>query len=239
MTRHAILTAEAHRDLRILDRCDTVLGDAQMCCITVPNEFRAVQAEYPILFRLSAERDRYHAFAMFGFENGENLYLGDGRWDARYRPLAMASQPFLIGGSPTDDSIKQVHVDLESPRIGHGVEGIRVFDDHGRATPYLDRIAEQLGELDQGYRDAAGFFAAIQRYDLLEPFTLEVTLDDGSTNRLVGFHIIDESRLATLDGTAVAELHAAGHLEAIHMAMASLSQWGTLIARRNRRMGRG
>ncbi|WP_230480717.1 SapC family protein [Sphingomonas sp. Leaf21] len=238
MTRHAILTAEAHRDLRILDRSDAMLGDAQMCCVTVPTEFRAVQAEYPILFRMNPERDGFHAFAMFGFENGENLYLSDRGWDARYRPLAMTIQPFLIGGNPNDDRVKQVHVDLDSPRIATGDDGIRVFDDHGRATPYLDRIAEQLGDLDQGYRDAAGFFAAIRRYDLLEPFSLEVTLDDGSTNRLVGFHIIDEDRLAALDGAAVAELHAAGHLEAIYMAIASLSQWGALIARRNRRMHR-
>ncbi|WP_322963914.1 SapC family protein [Sphingomonas fuzhouensis] len=239
MTRHAILTPEAHRDLRILDRHDAALGDAQMCCITVPSEFRAVQAEYPILFRLTAERDRFHALAMFGFENGENLYLTDRGWDARYRPLAMAIQPFLIGGGPDDHSAKQVHVDLDSPRIASGDEGLRVFDQHGRPTAYLNRIAEQLGDLDQGYREATDFFAALQRYDLLEPFTLEVTLDDGSTNRLVGFHIIAEERLASLDGAVMAELHAAGYLEPIYMAIASLTQWSGLIARRNRRMAHG
>ncbi|WP_287979596.1 SapC family protein [Sphingomonas sp.] len=238
-SQHAILTAEAHRNLRIRTDRAAALGDAQMCCITVPTEFRAVQSEYPILFRLNDTRDRFTAFAMFGFENGENLYLVGGRWDARYRPLAMDIQPFLIGGAPDGEGAKQVHVDLASPRIATGDEGARVFDELGQPTPYLEQVAEQLGALDEGYRASAGFFAALQRHDLLEPFTLEVTLDDGSSNRLVGFHIIDEDKLAALDGKALAELNAAGHLMPIYMAIASLAHLGDLVARRNRRIAHG
>lgn len=238
-SQHAILTAEAHRDLAVRTDHDAALGDAMMCCITVPSEFRAVQSEYPILFRLNNTRDRFTALAMFGFENGENLYLDGGRWDARYRPLAMDIRPFLIGGSATHEGPGQVHVDLASPRIATDGRGTRVFDDLGRPTPYLDRIAEQLGALDEGYRAAPAFFDALQRHDLLEPFTLDVTLDDGSRNQLVGFHVIDEDRLATLDAAALAELNAAGHLAAIYMAMASLTQFGGLVARRNRRMADG
>lgn len=238
-SQHAILTAEAHRDLTIRTERAAALGDAAMCCITVPDEFRAVQSEYPILFRLSDTRDRFTALAMFGFENGENLFLEDGRWDARYRPLAMEIQPFLIGGSPTDDGIGQVHIDLSSPRIDQGGQGERLFDTMGRPTPYLDRVAGLLGTLDQGYRAAPDFFAALQRHDLLEPFTLDVTLDDGSRNQLVGFHIIAEDRLATLDAGMLAELNAAGHLLPIYMAIASLEQFGELVARRNRRIAHG
>lgn len=239
MPRHEALSADDHRDLRILERRDAALGDARMACIIVPSEFRAVQAEYPILFRLNETRDRFSALAMFGFENGENLYLADGRWDARYRPLAIDVQPFLIGGSPEDDGPKQIHVDLDSPRIATGDEGVRVFDKHGRPTPYLERVIEQVGKLDHGFREAGAFFAALQRHALLEPFTLEVTLEDRSDNRLIGYHIIDEQRLASLSGAALAELQAAGYLEPIYMAMASLSQFSGLIARRNRRTARG
>lgn len=238
-SQHAILTAEAHRDLAIRTDHGPGLGDAQMCCITVPSEFRAVQGSYPILFRLSDTRDRFTALAMFGFENGENLFLDDGRWDARYRPLAMAIQPFLIGGDPTHEGPGQVHVDLASPRIAADGQGVRLFDDLGRPTPYLDRVADQLGELDAGYRAAPAFFDALQRHELLEPFTLDVTLDDGSRNRLVGFHIIDEDRLSALDAAALAELQADGHLLPIYMAVASLAHLGDLVARRNRRLPRG
>lgn len=236
MSSHEILTSEAHRDLRVRTERSAELGDAVMSCVTVPNEFRQVQNEYPILFRLNVERDNFTALAIFGFETGENLFLDGGKWDARYRPLAMEIQPFLIGQQADSQGEKQVHVDLGSSRIGQG-EGIRVFDEHGRPTPFLEDIAERLGELDEGYQSSAAFFDALRRHDLLEPMTLEVTLDDGSTNRLVGFHVIDEERLRSLDEAALGDLHADGHLMPIFMAVASLSNLSALIARKNRRNG--
>jgi hypothetical protein len=116
---------------------------------------------------------------------------------------------------------------------------MRVFDDDGRPTPYLESIAEKLGALDAGYRGSAGFFAALRRHALLEPLTLEITLDDGSTNRLVGFHVIDEARLAGLDAATLGELSEADHLMPIFMAMASLGRLRGLIARKNSRDANG
>jgi hypothetical protein len=210
-----------------------------MSCITVPDEFRRVQDDYAILFRLDIERDSFTALAMFGFENGENLYLEGNRWDAGYLPLAIDIQPFLIGGAP-GSADRQVHVDMASPRVvANGGEGMRVFDDEGRPTPYLESIAEKLGALDAGYQASADFFAALRRHNLLEPLTLEITLDDGSINRLVGFHTIDEARLSELDAATLGELSEADHLMPIFMAVASLGRLRDLIARKNRRNGDG
>ncbi len=236
MPDHVILTAEDHRDLRIRTERTPALGDAVMTCITVPSEFRRVQTHYPILFQLDQTRDSFTALAMFGFEPGENLFLTNAGWDARYRPLAIDSQPFLVGRGAGD--VRQVHIDMASPRIGTS-EGTRVFDDTGRPTPYLERIADQLRALDTDYVASPDFFAALRRYELLEPLTMDVTLDDGAKNRLVGYHVIDEDRLVALDDAAVADLHAAGHLMPIFMALASLGNIGDLIARKNRRMTRG
>ena len=236
MSDHVILTPDAHRDLRIRTERSPELGDGLMACITVPSEFRRVQTHYPILFQLDQTRDTFIALAMFGLEPGENLFLTDAGWDARYRPLAIDSQPFLVGRGAGD--VRQVHIDMASPRIGAG-EGTRVFDDTGRPTPYLERIADQLRALDTDYVASADFFAALRRYELLEPLTMDVTLDDGSKNRLVGYHVIDEDRLVALDGVAVADLHASGHMMPIFMALASLGNIGDLVARKNRRMARG
>jgi len=236
MPDHALLTADDHRELRVRTDRSAELGDAVMASLAVPAEFRRVQEEYPILFRRDAEGDGFTALAMFGFENGENLFLEDGRWDARYRPLAIEIQPFLIGRSAPGSLDKQVHVDLASPRLG---DGVRLFDVDGRPTPYLETVAENLGALDEGYQASAEFFTALRRHELLEPFTLEVTLDDGSTNRLVDFHVIDEDRLRDLDAAALGDLHADGHLLPVFMAVASLGRLNALIARRNRRLRDG
>jgi hypothetical protein len=242
MSNHAVLTSETHRELRVRTERGADFGDNLMCCLTVPAEFRQVQNEYPILFRPTPERDGMAAYAMFGFETGENLFLGGGRWDARYRPLAMDIQPFLIGRSAPGAESKQVHIDLDSPRIAPDSsqdEGIRVFDDLGRPSPYLEAIADKLGALDAGYEASAGFYDALRRHDLLEPLALDITLDDGSTHRLIGFQVINEDRVQALDGETLEELHRDGHLMPIFMAMASLSNIAALVARKNSRMTHG
>lgn len=232
MTDHAILTPEIHGDLRIREERGAGLGDAVMCCLTFPDEFRRVANEYPILFRLNAERTEFTALAMFGFVDGENLFLEGDRWDADYVPLAIDIQPFLIG-SADDAGNKQVHIDMDSPRIGAG-EGVRLFDEDARPTPYLEAMADKLGALDQAYGRTAEFFASVTRHELLEPLTLEVTLDDGSINRLVGFHTVDEAKLRALDAAALGELNAAGHLMPLFMAVASIGKLSALVARKNR-----
>lgn len=235
MTSHALLDSNSHRDLRVRIDAGADLGDGVMATLIVPTEFRRVQGHFPILFRREAGQEQYFAVALFGFENGQNLFLDGARWDAPYRPLSLAIQPFLIGRPPSGEGPAQVHVDLAHPRIAADGEGVRLFDASGLSTPFLDEIADKLGDLDEGYRESAAFFDALREHELLEPFRLEVTLDDGSVHSLVGFHIIDEARLRSLDTAALGALHEAGHLMPIFMALASLAQIGPLIARKNRR----
>ena len=82
-----------------------------------------------------------------------------------------------------------------------------MFDEQGSPSPYLDRVAAMLGNLDEGYRESGAFFAALERHELLEPMSLDVELKDGSKHRLVGYHVIAEERLRALDGAALGSLH--------------------------------
>jgi hypothetical protein len=65
---------------------------------------------------------------------------------------------------------------------------------------------------------------------------MDVTLDSGASHRLVGYHLVNEEKLRTLDAAALGELHGAGHLEPIYMALASLGNLGKLVRRKNRRV---
>lgn len=233
MSNHAILNAAEHGAMRIHQRAGADLGDAVMACPTVPAEFRRVQAHYPIVLRRDLATGQMGALALFGFETGENLFMRNGAWDAAYCPLAMATRPFLIGRPAAPDHPAQVHVDLDHPRISANGEGVRVFDDEGRPTPYLEEIAGKLGDLDHAHREAADFYAALDRYELTEPFTLEVTLDSGARHSLAGYHTIDEARLAALDGAALQSLMVGGHLLRLAMIIASLAHFADLVARKN------
>ncbi len=234
MSNHQILTPANHGGLRIRTEASAALGDGVSACLAVPAEFQRLACEYPILFQFDRDRAAYSALALFGFEPGENLFIEGDRWDAACKPLAMAVQPFLVGRPQNGEGPAQVHVDIAHPRISSSDEGIAVFDGRGQPSPYLAEVAEMIGALDHGYRTSADFFAALARYDLLEPFSMDVTLASGALHRMVGYHLIDEDKLAALEPGVLAELHGAGHLGPIYMAIASLGNLGKLVRRKNR-----
>lgn len=236
MSNHAVLTSEAHRELRVKTESSAELGDGTMACLAIPAEFQRLQNEFPILFRRNPETRAFSAVALMGFESGENLFLDNGGWRARHKPLALAIQPFLVGRSGDGEGQGQVHIDLDHPRIARDGEGTRLFDANGMASPYLENVAAMLGALDEGYRDSGAFYEALERYELLEPFAFDVELNDGSKHRMVGYHLLSEERLAALESGAIGELHAAGHLTPIFMAIASLSNLAKLVDWKNCRV---
>jgi hypothetical protein len=229
MPNPVLLNNVQHKDLRVITQRGAQYGDNIMFALTFPSEFRNLQAHYPIVFRKTDDGAGFEAIALFGLQEGENLFLEGERWDAEV-PLLVERQPFLIGRKGEE---LMVHVDLDSPRVSQS-EGEPVFLPHGGASDYLDRMNSSLLTIHQGLEAAAPFVAALKEYDLLESFVLDVTLNDGSQGRLSGFYAIQEDRLAALEPEALGRLHRAGYLQAIFMVVASLSNFRSLIERKNR-----
>lgn len=234
MSNPVLLNNIDHRDLRVVTTRGAAFGDAVMSALTFPDEFRALQAHYPIVFR-KLDDGRFEPLALLGFQEGENLFLEGERWDAHVLPLTVERQPFLIG---VDGERLMVHVDLDSPRIGAGA-GEAVFLPQGGNSEYLERINSTLLAIHEGLQRTHDFVAALLEHELLESFVLDVTLDDGSDNRLWGFYTINEERLAALGGAALERLQRAGHLLPAYMAIASLSNLRELVERKNRRHAAG
>ena len=232
MPNHVAVNPRDHKDLRVLETRSDEMGDGMMCCITFPEEFRSLQNHYPILFQLNQETNEYMCLVVFGFENSENLFLKNDKWDARYIPLAMDIQPFMIGKSAEHDGERKVVVDLDSPRLGNG-EGRRIFTEEGAPTIYLENVSKKLAYLDEGFSNSGAYIKCLQKYDLLEALSIDVTLKDGSKNRLVGFFTINEDRFRQLSPEALAELQEEGYLMPSFMLLASLSNLGALIHRKN------
>lgn len=230
MTHTVLLNNVDHKDLRIITDRSTRYGDDVMSAITFPSEFRSLQAHYPIVFQKAADGSTFQPMALFGFQEQENLFLGDTGWDATYVPLVIERQPFYIGVSGEE---LMVHVDLDSPRIS-STNGEAVFLTHGGSTEFLERMNSVLLAIHQGLQRTPSFIAALLAHDLLESFVCDIELNDGSQNRLAGFYTINEERLNGLGGLALEQLNQAGHLQAIYMVIASLSNFRALIERKNR-----
>ena len=234
MSNNVLLNSVDHRALRVDPGHGAALGDDVMAAPTFPGEFRNAQAHYPIVFGRDAAGG-FHPLVLLGLQEGANLFLEGERWDAAYIPLSMQRQPFLIGISGEQ---RLIHVDLDHPRVRGGI-GEALFHDYGGTTEFLERIKSILLALHDGIAATPAFIQALLRHELLESFVLDIQLDDGSNNRLAGFHTIDETRLQALDGTALERLSRDGHLLPIYMVLASLSRLPDLIARMNRRRAAG
>ncbi len=238
MTRSVLLDNVTHRDLRIVTTRGAAWGDDVMSAVVVPSEFRNLQAHYPVVFQKTADAAGFQPVAVFGFEPGQNLFLGPEGWDAPYVPMAIERQPFLIG---RDGDELLVHVDIDSPRIGHGggSDGEPVFLPMGGTSEYLERVNALLLALHEGLQATPAFVRALLDHDLLESFVLDATGPDGTPHHLAGLYTVNEDRLARLPGSAVQALHAAGHLLPVYMAVASIGRFRDLIERHARRQARG
>lgn len=229
MAQHVPVNATAHRDLRVITTRGAAFGDNVMAVPTFPAEFRSVQAHYPIVFHKAGEA-AFQPLALFGLQEGENLFLQGSHWDAHYLPLALERQPFLIGkGGPAPT----LHIDLDNPRVSR-TAGEPLFHPHGGTTPFLEHMSALLGQLHAGLSSIPDFVAALLRHRLLESFVLDVAQPGGGKARLAGYYTINEEVLAGLDGAALAALQRDGHLLPIYMAVASLSQFRDLIERGQR-----
>ncbi|MBT8056569.1 MAG: SapC family protein, partial [Gammaproteobacteria bacterium] len=97
MTNHVLLDNVTHKGLRIVPGYGRELGFEVGLTRVFPIEFTQLQMEYPIVFMRNKETGHFEPVVLFGLVENENLYLTDAGWEARYIPLTIRRQPFLIG----------------------------------------------------------------------------------------------------------------------------------------------
>jgi hypothetical protein len=222
-----LLNNITHKDLRVITQRGAQWGDDVMSCPVTADEFRSLQAHYPIVFQQDGQ-GHFLPVVLFGLEEGQNLFLGDKGWDAAYLPLAMQRMPFSIGVA--QDELRMM-VDMASPRISRGAEGEAVFLPHGGNTDFVEKANSVLRLLHEGLESTKEFVQSLVANDLLESFVLKVERPDGSQGQLLGYFMIHEERLAGLDANTVGLLHQADYLQPIYMAIASMSNLEKLIRR--------
>jgi hypothetical protein len=95
-----------------------------------------------------------------------------------------------------------------------------------------------LETLHFGLQDGQQFVQQLLDLELLEAFTLDVQLDDGTKHQMIGFYTINEDKLKILSAEVLAALHQRGYLQAIYMALASQSNIRTLLKLKNQLLQR-
>ena len=237
MTNFQLLNNVQHKDLKVIIDRSADLGDNVWYAVTFPNEFKNLQRHYPVFFIKNPDDGEFQAVAMFGVEEGENLFLDENGWNASYIPLNIMRQPFLIGFQDQEHGGETrrepvVSIDIDSPRI-HPELGEPVFLEHGGNSDLLESVNSILNVLYVGMSTTKPFFKTLEELDLLETFVLDAQLSDGSEHRLAGFYTINEDVLAELEGPELEMLNKRGYLEAIYMVIASMTNLSALLERKN------
>lgn len=235
MTNAVLLDNVAHKDLKVRTGYSAEFGNDVNLALVFPTEFAFVQREYPILIR-RGEQGGYEACALLGFDKGENLFLDEHGWHARYVPAIQQRGPFLIGlhrqgGGATEPMI---HVNLDHPRVNES-EGEAVFLDHGGNSPYLDHVSRILQLIHQGAERVQPMFSAFEGEGLLEEMDLEISLDERTRYQFAEFLTISQDRLQALDGAALERLNRPGYLHMASFVATSLGNIDWLVELKNRK----
>ncbi|MFT5571774.1 MAG: hypothetical protein ACI9FR_000694 [Cryomorphaceae bacterium] len=236
MTNFVLIDPKQHANLKVITERSALYGDNVKYTMIFPFEFRNIQSCYPIFFQKDANSGKFFPLALFGFENDENLFLTDTGWSASYVPLMIKRQPFLIGfqQDPENPEAKRamISIDMDNPRVSE-TEGEALFLEHGGSSELLQKTAGNLELIHQASEHSENFVNALIEHDLLESFTLNVELVDGSANELLGFYTINEDSLRQLSGDAFGSLNEQGFLQPIFMVIASHSKIRSLVELKN------
>ena len=228
MTRIVPLNRETHRSLRVDARAAATYGDNQRFTHVVIKEFPLLVVHYPILFAKDANTGEFYCGVILGFDEGENLFLGEWRDLEFYRPLGLQRVPFYAHGT-------DVAIDLDHPRVG-AENGIALFTEAGQPSRYLQRIIWAFQDLSSGIAGSRSFVARLLELKLIEPIAIEAEFDDGTTRDCAGLYTVNQEVLSALADQIVVELFRRGYLRLMHLMIASLKQFPILARKKNGRI---
>ncbi len=240
MSNYQHLNNKSHQDIKVQTKHSALLGDAIASSLTFPTEFGDVHSEYPILFRKDPQTGEFCSIAVFGFEQGENLFLQHEKWLANYVPAAVKKGPFLIGfqnqtaqGGKAEEAV--INIDMDNPRVSKN-DGEAIFHIDGSPTTYTEEMNSLLHTINQGIEFSKAMFAALNEYELIEPVTVDIELNNGQKLQLQDNYTIHEEKLANLDGKALENLNKAGFLQAAFLVVASLRNIKKLVELKNKQI---
>jgi len=228
MTNIVILNSQDHRSLRVQGEAASALGDNKRFVQIAVTEFSHLIVQCPILLSKDADTGAFYCGAMLGFDEGENLFLREGKGHDGYRPLNLQRMPFYAAGDV-------LAIDLDHPRVS-SERGERLFADSGEPTRYLQAISASFRELKPGLEMTKVFIATLLKLKLVEPIDINVSFDDGSKRNIVGLYTIDQGALEALPDDTVINLFRRGYLRLIDALIASLKQVPVLAQKKNARL---
>ncbi len=225
-----------------IDTSKLALHGAKLNMIPVVlSEFSSLAAQYPIALTKNGDTGEFVFVALLGFEVEENLFWENDEWQGLYLPLQIRRQPFFIGNPDANNQMAEkddhiVCIDTQSPAITTE-NGMALFDERGLDTDFFQQTKACLAHILTGERENKIFIESLQKMDLLQSMSLEITFANQESKRLNGLYTVNQDKLVKLNDEHILQLHKLDLLAAIHTMITSLGHVQTLIDLKNKRLG--
>ena len=196
-------------------------------------EFPIASRDYPVIFISGDEGKSYAPMLVLGLAAQQNLFvLWDDTWDRRvYLPAYVRRFPFcmtrvMVDGKEAPERVACVE------KIAINDKGEKLFNDQGEALPEWQQREKLLFEFEADLGRTDEMCKLLAQHQLLEPFTMQATPNNGEPLQLTGMYRVSEEKLAQLDGAVMKDLAAKGVLGRIYAHLISLDNFRRLLDRR-------
>lgn len=175
---------------------------------------------------LIREGEGFVPAAVLGLEPNRNLLVAeDGRWLGGYVPAALRAYPFALGR--VEEGQQLLCIDEASGLITDGPGGERFFDDDGKPAEAVRQVMDFLTQVEQNRAATAAACAALQAKNLIEPWPITLTTEQGE-RKIEGLFRANEAALNAMDDEAFLTLRKTGALPLAYAQLLSMQQLAVL-----------
>jgi hypothetical protein len=204
--------------------------DVNLASVMV-HEFSRAAPIYPIVFVEDKENDQFKPVVLLGLQEGENLFVEDGKWVSSYIPAIIRRYPFALA-KMNEEGRYTICIDEQSPLV-NDEEGQSLFDENGEATSVIDSVKQYLGELQQMEAFTKGFCQYLANNNLFAPLNMKVKLSNEIKN-ISGAYVVNEERFNSLSDEKFLEMRGKQYIPVVYSHLSSLSQVERLLKLKNK-----
>ncbi len=196
-------------------------------------EFGPAAHDYPIVFTSGDGGKTFAAVAVLGLSSGENLFLEGAAWaKGVYCPAYVRRYPFCMARVTLDQVQQQNRLICVENEFIDEAGGEPLFDAQGAATEKWQGYERLVTEYEADIERAAEMCSILADYALLEPFSMQATLNQGGAMQLTGMHRVAEKKLENLNAAQLKNLLKKGILGRLYAHVLSLDNFARLLDRR-------
>lgn len=228
------ITLERHKLSKVKPIDSFIFAKGVNMASVMVHEFSRAASIYPIVFVEDKQNDVFKPVVLFGFEEGENLFIDDNnKWQSSYIPAIIRRYPFALAKTD-EDGRYSVCIDEQSEFVNLS-EGQSLFDADGKPAEVMERVKKYLAELQQMDAFTEEFCKFLSQKNMFTPLNMKVKVGNEIKN-ITGAYIINEERLNALSDETFLDMRTKKYIPVIYSHLSSLSQIERLMSFKDKQL---